>query len=328
MAKGLSNLISYFLPRGHPLEDEELRRHRLMVSFLLVTASYAIVYIPVSILIEYRSALIAILVAALACVGLSFALRHGVPIVVVCNLYLVVLTILISFLWLSTGGITSTPNDPAFSALYPVIALLLIGRRWALFWLAVSLILVASHGLPGLLEWELDTGMNPDWVPWFLILSLIGHAALLYVFVNLFETSRDRAQRELETANVELAEAREKSDSLLLNILPAEVAEELKATGHAEAREFDHVTILFSDFQNFTGISADMTPNNLVSELNACFYTFDTIMDKYHIEKIKTIGDAYMAASGLPHEQGSRPVDMIRAALEMQESLARRRESR
>ena len=119
-----------------------------------------------------------------------------------------------------------------------------------------------------------------------------------------------------------LAVEQEKTESLLSNILPAEVAEELKATGQAEAKEFEHVTIMFSDFQNFTSISEDMTPADLVAELNACFYAFDAIMGTYHLEKIKTIGDAYMAASGLRHEVSSHPVDMVRAALEMQAFLA------
>ena len=282
------------------MEGEALRRHRLMVSFLLVTASYAVLYIPVAILIEYWSAVVAIPLTAVACVYLSFALRRGTSIVVVCNGYLFFLSTSISFIWLSTGGLISTPNDPAFSALYPVIALLLLGRRWAILWLTASLFLVAANGVPGLLGIDLPVGMSEQWVPWFLVLSLLGHSVLLYVFVSIFETSRDRAHKQLEVANKALADEQEKTESLLLNILPAEVAEELKATGHAEAQEFDRVTILFSDFQNFTGISEHMTPRDLVAELNVCFYAFDSIMETYDLEKIKTIGDAYMAAAGLP----------------------------
>lgn len=123
-----------------------------------------------------------------------------------------------------------------------------------------------------------------------------------------------------------LAAEREKTESLLLNILPAEVAEELKLKGHAEAHEFEEVTILFSDFENFTGISAGMNPRDLVDELNTCFFAFDQIIDKYDLEKIKTIGDAYMAASGLAHSE-PKAANVIKAALEMQEFMARHRES-
>ena len=305
------------------MEEEALRRHRLMVSFLLVTASYAVLYIPVAILIEYWSAVVAIPLTAVACVYLSFALRRGTSIVVVCNGYLFFLSTSISFIWLSTGGLISTPNDPAFSALYPVIALLLLGRRWAIFWLTASLFLVAANGLPGLLGVDLPVGMSQQWVPWFLVLSLLGHSVLLYVFVSIFETSRDRAHKQLEVANKALAVEQEKTENLLLNILPAEVAEELKATGQAEAHEFDQVTVLFSDFKNFTAISEHMTPTDLVAELNTCFYAFDAIMETYDLEKIKTIGDAYMAASGLNKTSVSLPANMIHAALEMQDFMAR-----
>ena len=163
----MTALIEYFLPVGRPLDGEVLRRYRLMVAFLLVTASYAILYVPVSVFIGYRSALIAIPSAALACLILSFALRRGTSIVIVCNSYLLVLSVLISFLWLSTGGLTETPNDPGFSALFPVIALLLIGRKWAVFWLGVTLALVALNGIPELLNVVLPVGMSEGWVPWF-----------------------------------------------------------------------------------------------------------------------------------------------------------------
>ena len=117
--------------------------------------------------------------------------------------------------------------------------------------------------------------------------------------------------------------ARERSDQLLLNILPEEVAAELKLKGEAEAKHFDTATILFTDFKGFTQLSEKVTPAELVAELNTCFKAFDGIMEKYRIEKIKTIGDAYMAAGGLPDPQHGSPADVIRAALEMQDFMRR-----
>ena len=289
-----------------------------MVAFLLVTAAYAIAYVPVSILIEYRSALVAIPIAAVACILLSFALRAGTSMVVVCNIYLLVLSVLISFMWVTTGGIISSPNDPAFSALYPVIALLLLGRRWAFAWLGIAVVLVVGNGIPGLMGIELSLAMNPDWAAPFFIISLVGHAAVLFVFVNMFETSRDNAHKQMEAANEALEVEQEKTEGLLLNILPAEVAEELKSTGQSEAREHELVTILLSDFKNFTGISEKMSPRDLARELNECFFAFDEIVERHHLEKIKTIGDAYMAAAGLPGDHPTDAADMVRAAVEMQ----------
>ncbi len=109
-----------------------------------------------------------------------------------------------------------------------------------------------------------------------------------------------------------------RSEALLLNILPAEVAKELKDSGSAQARHFDTATILFTDFKGFTQLSEKVSAAELVAELNTCFRAFDGLMEKYHVEKIKTIGDAYMAAGGLPDPKHGSASDVVLAALEMQ----------
>ena len=108
------------------------------------------------------------------------------------------------------------------------------------------------------------------------------------------------------------------SEGLLLNILPEEVAAELKVKGYADAKEFGTATILFSDFKGFTELSEKLTADELIKELNICFKAFDGIMGQHHVEKIKTIGDAYMAAGGLPDTQKGSPADVLLAALDMQ----------
>jgi class 3 adenylate cyclase len=118
---------------------------------------------------------------------------------------------------------------------------------------------------------------------------------------------------------------RDRSESLLLNILPAEIAEELKEKGRADARDFDLVSILFTDFIRFTEISAKMSAQDLVAEINSCFESFDAIMAKYGIEKIKTIGDAYMAAGGLPAPSEDSSANTVKAALEMQDFINHRK---
>ena len=125
-----------------------------------------------------------------------------------------------------------------------------------------------------------------------------------------------------------ISQEKQRSEELLLNILPEEVAEELKAKGAADAKHFDRATILFTDFKNFTEMSEKMSPAELVEELNKWFKFFDEVMVKYKIEKIKTIGDAYMAAGGLPDTQHGSPADVVRAALEMQSFMVRHRAER
>lgn len=130
--------------------------------------------------------------------------------------------------------------------------------------------------------------------------------------------------RYMRNAKRVIEKEKDRSENLLLNILPAEIAEELKEKGRAEARDFDMVSILFTDFKGFTEQSAKLRAAELVNEINHCFEVFDGIMEKYGIEKIKTIGDAYMAASGLPVPSENSVKNTVLAALEMQDFIMER----
>ncbi len=158
----------------------------------------------------------------------------------------------------------------------------------------------------------------------FQLYAAIGVGTGLFLLAALFFSRfrvKQRSAKKLSLANDALDEARKKSDELLENILPAEIAKELKETGKARARQFPDATVLFCDFVNFTATAERLGAEALVQELDVCFKAFDAIMDRYPgVEKIKTIGDAYMAASGLTSRK-SVPHDIIRAALEMQRFL-------
>lgn len=132
-----------------------------------------------------------------------------------------------------------------------------------------------------------------------------------------------RINNELAEKNQAIAEETERSEALLHNILPISVAEELKTQGpdRAIARKFDSVSVMFADFAGFTHIAAGMTPEQLVEELHACFQAFDRITADHGLEKIKTIGDAYMCAGGLPEPNHTHASDAVRAALAMQDFL-------
>jgi len=117
----------------------------------------------------------------------------------------------------------------------------------------------------------------------------------------------------------ELTAEKKKSDDLLLNILPAETAEELKHKGSAEAKYFENVTVLFTDFVNFTKVSETLTAKELVNLLNYYFIHFDNIITEHHLEKIKTVGDGYIAVSGLPIKDEKHAFNVASAALSIQE---------
>ncbi|CAN5400876.1 hypothetical protein BH11BAC1_BH11BAC1_26920 [soil metagenome] len=114
---------------------------------------------------------------------------------------------------------------------------------------------------------------------------------------------------------------KKRSDDLLLNILPMEVAEELKTKGRADAKQFDKVTVMFTDFKDFTLISEKLNPSELVSEIDNCFKAFDNIITRHNIEKIKTIGDSYMCVGGLPISNNTHEEDVVKAALEIQDLM-------
>ncbi len=132
--------------------------------------------------------------------------------------------------------------------------------------------------------------------------------------------------KELAQNNIELKTEKKKSDDLLLNILPGEVAEELKRKGKSEARQYEHVTVMFTDFVNFTGIGEKLKPTELVAEIDLCFKGFDAIMDLHGLEKIKTIGDAYLAVCGLPHENPEHAINCIHAARDIIEFMKNRKQ--
>jgi len=121
-----------------------------------------------------------------------------------------------------------------------------------------------------------------------------------------------------------IKDERDRSKELLLNILPEETARELEDNGHAKTRFYDNVTVLFTDFKGFSTIAGKLTPIELVAELNEYFMAFDEIMGKYNLEKIKTIGDAYMCAGGIPTTNDTHPLDAVNAALAMQAYMDKR----
>jgi class 3 adenylate cyclase len=139
----------------------------------------------------------------------------------------------------------------------------------------------------------------------------MGGCTLLLIFSGVFFVQRNKIKK-----------GKKLSDELLLNILPSSIAEELKSKGNAESKLIDDVTVLFTDFKGFTQLSEQFTPQELVAEINECFSAFDQIMIKHNVEKIKTIGDSYMAAGGLPTSNKTHAHDVVHAALEIQQFMA------
>ncbi len=171
------------------------------------------------------------------------------------------------------------------------------------------------------LENNLYTGVfTKERVDFLKLLS--GQIAVSLENAEIYESLEEKVKErtiELEKQNLALEKEKQKSDNLLLNILPVETADELKTFGSAKPKMFSNITVMFTDFVNFTGTSEKLDADQLIEEINFYYSAFDEIVTKYGLEKIKTIGDSYMCAGGLPVTNETHALDIIKAALEIEQ---------
>jgi class 3 adenylate cyclase len=147
--------------------------------------------------------------------------------------------------------------------------------------------------------------------------SFVGGFAIVLIFALLFLSQRNKIKKE-----------KKRSDELLLNILPDEVANEIKQYGRSMPKTFSMVTVMFTDFKDFTNVSQNISAELLVAELDYCFSAFDKMLQKYKIEKIKTVGDAYLCASGLPVSSFTHATDMVSVAIEVRNFMLERKKEK
>ena len=176
---------------------------------------------------------------------------------------------------------------------------------------------------------DLQLSANAEFARNTYIIGGLGLLMLVFMGVSWWYARRTGRRLRLQNQKIEaqknqIENERGKSDRLLRNILPEEIADELKARGHADPKLYDSATVLFTDFVNFTKLSANLPPEQIISELDECFLAFDEIIERHGLEKIKTIGDAFMCAGGLPVANQSHAKDAVRAAIEINQWLSDR----
>ena len=202
-------------------------------------------------------------------------------------------TALPALLQASLGGFVASSGMILWAIFTPLAALALLGIRRSVAWLAVFFVELVVLALLDPRLSENPVALPTGFVVTFFVLNLMGVTLSAYVMLAYFVAQRERAHRALERE-------RERSERLLLNVLPQPIAERLKADTGVIAEHHDSVSVLFADLVGFTEPSAAMAPADLVALLDQIFSAFDRLADAEGVEKIKTIGDAYMAASGLP----------------------------
>ena len=225
-------------------------------------------------------------------------------------LYWPFIILIVGFLFANVLG-NAGSSGGAHYYLIPALVIAMILSRSRLNTVLAILLNVGASALLFYIE-----SYHPDWITQY---STPGERLIdvssQYIFVQVF------------TGILVLILARNfnderlKSERLLLNILPESIADELKKYDSVKPRHYGSATVLFTDFVGFTKIAENMTPERLLFELDLCFKNFDRIMKKYGIEKIKTIGDAYMAAGGIPEELSGHQIKCILAALEIKQFM-------
>lgn len=208
------------------------------------------------------------------------------------------------FLMMALGGFVNGSAVILWSLICPLGALLFDkpsnAPRWFLAF--VSLVVLSGFLQPYV---GIDNNLSPEMVIFFFVINLTGVGALIFMMVFYFVGQKNIFQ--------------EKSEALLLNILPKEIVSILKDEPRTIADNFESASILFADIVNFTPLSATMTPLELVELLNEVFSYFDLLVEKYGLEKIKTIGDCYMVASGVPRPSADHAQALTTMALEMRD---------
>ena len=234
------------------------------------------------------------------------------------DLYLtaqLVLILLLPFLLMvALGGFVNSSAVVLWSVLCPMAALVFDrpekAPRWMLLY--AGLLILGGALQPYV---RLTNNLPPTMiVPLFFVLNLGTVSGIAFFLLFYFVREKDRAYRML---NLE----RERADQLLLNVLPKEVAPRLKQSGQTIAEHFDSASVLFADIVGSTTLFADMEPREIVEWLNEVFSAFDVLLDKYGLEKIRTIGDSYMVAAGVPSPRPDHARALALMALEMCEQL-------
>lgn len=170
---------------------------------------------------------------------------------------------------------------------------------------------------------EIAPPLYRHWMAYLIYLSVL--IAFIYMLLKwrAYVDAQDRIKLErlLAERTEELVKQKERAEELVANILPKDTAEELVSKGHATRKKYKMVTVLFSDVQGFTQIAEHMNPERLLDELDKFFLYFDAVVERLGIEKIKTIGDAYMCAGGIPVKNRTNPIDVVLAAIEIQQYM-------
>jgi len=223
----------------------------------------------------------------------------------------------------SIGSSVSSSGVMLWALLAPVGAVVVSGWRESIPWFIAYIVMTV---LSGVFDYYLGagelSGVPAKAVGVFFALNFAAMSSLIYFVVRYFVLETEKIKNKLDQQHVLLLEEQEKSERLLLNVLPTRIAQRLKNKQELIADGYADVTVMFSDLSNFTQLTEEFSPEQMVGMLNTIFSWFDSMTEKYGLEKIKTIGDAYMVVGGFDREHYNYVANIADMALEMREFVA------
>jgi guanylate cyclase len=288
-------------------EDTRLRKSLLVicaVPFMLAGLAWGVMYFALG------QPLAAAIPSAYAAISLASVLHFGATrrYRFFCVSQLTLILLLPFFLMLTLGGFVTGSAVVLWALICPLGALLFDQPRYAPRWFAAFLVVVVVSGV---LQPYLPPGRGiSEWEIFFFVMNLAGVSSIVFLMVSYFVGQKNLFQ--------------ERSEALLLNVLPKEIAAILKDEQRTIAEQYEGASILFADVVNFTPLSAQMSPVELVELLNEVFSHFDALVEKYGLEKIKTIGDCYMVAAGVPRPRADHAEVLARLALDIRDYVGGR----
>lgn len=306
-----SKLLAFFAGIGVDSDDSEALR---LKKALLV--GWAVMFIPVGLIwgaiyFAFGEPVAGLIPSTYALITLiSFILYYFTRQFIIFRTSQMILVLILPFLlMLALGGYIASSAVVIWSMISPFGATL-IGNRWHARRLLLGYLGLLILGVV-LQPYLRGTNNLPAWlVIAFFVLNLGTVPAFVYILLDYFIGQRDTAYRLLGLEQ-------EKSERLLLNVLPADVAASLKETGEAPPQRYEQASIMYADMVAFTRLSAEMTPEATVELLNEIYSYFDSLVEKHGVEKIRTMGDNYMVVSGVPNPRPDHAPALARKAVEL-----------
>ena len=317
MSISLTNWLDSFLPAKLTQDQDSIRRHRLFIIINFLITVFAISYGVLSYFIHFKVGMNAMIVSAIFFFLQPYLLRSGIHLNIMGVVFGIYSFLLNTVLVYYSGGLFISPVTP-FIILTPPVVLIFTNYKTASVFAVLCVLYVIGFAIVKQRIKVFPFTYEPTFHLMFLTLALAGLVIIFFLITNTFENTKNFALRRLVEKQNELEAEQKRSDRLLLNILPEETAKELKSFGIAKPKRHENVTVMFTDFVEFTKQSENIPADELVSDIDFYFREFDEIISKYNIEKIKTIGDSYMCVAGLNGNDGDEhAVNMIHAAFDI-----------